>query len=144
MKISTRGRYALRLMIDLAIHQDEGNISLKDISKRQDISIKYLEQIVKPLTKHKLIKSTRGSHGGYSLTKKPSEYTAKDILTVLEGPIACVTCLEDPVNKCPRFKSCPTISFYEGLNKLINDYLETYTLEDLIKSNDLASDIDYK
>ena len=69
---------------------------------------------------------------------------AKDILTVLEGPIACVTCLEDPVNKCPRFKSCPTISFYEGLNKLINDYLETYTLEDLIKSNDLASDVDYK
>ena len=103
MIISTRGRYALRLMIDLAIHQDEGNISLKDISKRQDISIKYLEQIVKPLT------------------KKPSENTAKDILTVLEGPIACVTCLEDPVNKCPRFKSCPTISFYEGLNKLIND-----------------------
>lgn len=144
MKISTRGRYALRLMIDLAIHQNEGNISLKDISKRQSISIKYLEQIVKPLTKHTLIKSTRGSHGGYSLTKNPSEYTIKDILTVVEGPIACVTCLEDSINNCPRFKSCPTISFYEGLNKVIIDYLETYTLENLIKSSDLADDVDYK
>lgn len=133
MKISTKGRYALRLMIDLAEHVNEGNISLKDISKRQDISIKYLEQIVSPLTKAGLIRSIRGAQGGYSLIYPPQEYTAKRILTVVEGPTACVACLETEKNLCPRYHECPTVSFYEGLNKVIDDYLDSYTLDDFLE-----------
>ncbi|MEE0967657.1 MAG: Rrf2 family transcriptional regulator [Bacilli bacterium] len=131
MKISTKGRYALRLMIDLAQNREQGNISLKDVSKRQEISIKYLEQIVSPLTKAGLIRSIRGSQGGYSLIRNPEEYTAKEILTVVEGPIACVSCLETKENLCSRYSSCATIKFYEGLNQVIIDYLEKYTLADL-------------
>lgn len=133
MKISTKGRYALRLMIDLAEHQDEGSISLKDISKRQEISIKYLEQIVSPLTKAGLIRSTRGAQGGYSLIYPPKDYTAKSILTVVEGPVACVSCLETEKNLCPRYPECPTVTFYEGLDKVINEYLESYTLVDFLE-----------
>lgn len=133
MKISTKGRYALRLMIDLAENQDIGNVSLKDVSKRQDISMKYLEQIVSPLTKAGLIKSTRGSQGGYSLVYPIEYYTAKEILRVVEGPIACVSCLETQKNLCPRYHECPTVNFYEGLNKVINEYLESFTLNDFIE-----------
>lgn len=133
MKISTRGRYALRLMIDLAENRDLGNISLKDISQRQDISLKYLEQIASPLTKAGLIKSTRGAQGGYSLVYPPHHYTPLDILKVVEGPVACVSCLETEVNLCPRYNECHVVSFYKGLNKAINDYLASYTLEDLTK-----------
>lgn len=131
MKISTKGRYALRLMIDLAQNREQGNISLKDVSKRQEISIKYLEQIVSPLTKAGLIRSIRGAQGGYSLIRSPEEYTPKEILEVVEGPIACVSCLETEKNMCPRYSTCATIKFYEGLNKVINDYLEQYTLAEL-------------
>lgn len=131
MKISTKGRYALRLMIDLAQNKEKGNISLKDISKRQEISIKYLEQIVSPLTKAGLIRSIRGSQGGYSLIRDPNDYTIKEILEVLEGPIACVSCLETKPNTCPRYSTCQTVQFYEGLNKVITDYLQQYTLADL-------------
>lgn len=133
MKISTKGRYALRLMIDLAENQDMGNISLKDISKRQGISMKYLEQIVSPLTKAGLIRSTRGSQGGYALVYPIEHYTPKDILKVVEGPVSCVACLETEKNLCPRYHECSTIKFYEGLNKVINDYLESYTLRDLVE-----------
>lgn len=118
-------------MIDLAQNREQGNISLKDVSKRQEISIKYLEQIVSPLTKAGLIRSIRGSQGGYSLIRNPEEYTAKEILTVVEGPIACVSCLETKENLCSRYSSCATIKFYEGLNQVIIDYLEKYTLADL-------------
>lgn len=135
MKISTKGRYALRLMIDLAENKEDGRISLKDISRRQDISLKYLEQIVSPLTKAGLIKSTRGPQGGYSLVKSPKEYTPKDILVVVEGPIACVSCLETEKNLCPRYAECPTVVLYEGLNKVICDYLDSYTLDDLVEMN---------
>lgn len=135
MRISTRGRYALRLMIDLAQNKDQGNISLKDISKRQNISVKYLEQIVSSLTKSGLVKSTRGPQGGYSLIYDLKEYTPKDILTAVEGPIACVSCLETEKNLCPRYSECPTVALYEGLNKVINDYLSSYTLEDLVEMN---------
>ncbi len=135
MKISTKGRYALRLMIDLAQNQEQGNISLKDISKRQGISVKYLEQIVSLLTKAGLIRSIRGSQGGYSLLYPPEKYTPKDILEVVEGPVACVSCLETERNLCPRYNECLTVDFYKGLNKVINDYLESYTLKDLIEMN---------
>lgn len=135
MKISTKGRYALRLMIDLAQNQDQGNISLKDISKRQNISVKYLEQIASLLTKAGLVRSIRGSQGGYSLLYSPEKYTPKDILAVVEGPVSCVSCLETEKNLCPRYNECLTIGLYEGLNKVINDYLESYTLKDLIEMN---------
>ena len=131
MKISTRGRYALRLMIDLAQNKEQGNISLKDVAKRQEISIKYLEQIATPLIRAGLIKSVRGAQGGYSLTRDMNKYTAKDILVAVEGPIACVACLETEPNQCPRYSECLTLPFYKGLNKVITDYLESYTLEDL-------------
>ena len=123
MKISTRGRYALRLMIDLAQNKEQGNISLKDVAKRQEISIK--------LIRAGLIKSVRGAQGGYSLTRDINKYTAKDILVAVEGPIACVACLETEPNQCPRYSECLTLPFYKGLNKVITDYLESYTLEDL-------------
>ena len=128
MKISTRGRYALRLMIDLAQNKEQGNISLKDVAKRQEISIKYLEQIATPLIRAGLIKSVRGAQGGYSLTRDMNKYTAKDILVAVEGPIACVACLETEPNQCPRYSECLTLPFYKGLNKVITDYLESYTL----------------
>lgn len=134
MKISTRGRYALRLMIDLAQHSNQGNISLKDIASRQEISIKYLEQIATPLTRASLIKSTRGKQGGYSLTRLVNQYSVKDILEAVEGPIACVACLEYKHNTCPRYSECLTIPFYQGLNQVIIDYLQAYTLEDLVNS----------
>ena len=124
MKISTRGRYALRLMIDLAQNKEQGNISLKDVAKRQEISIKYLEQIATHL-------SVRGAQGGYYLTRAINKYTAKDILVAVEGPIACVACLETEPNQCPRYNECLTLPFYKGLNKVITDYLESSTLEDL-------------
>lgn len=134
MKISTRGRYALRLMIDLAQHNNQGNVSLKDIASRQEISIKYLEQIATPLTRASLIKSTRGKQGGYSLTRLVNQYSVKDILEAVEGPIACVACLEYEHNTCPRYSECLTIPFYQGLNQVIIDYLQSYTLEDLVNS----------
>ena len=124
MKISTRGRYALRLMIDLAQNKEQGNISLKDVAKRH-------EQIATPLIRAGLIKSVRGAQGGYSLTRDMNKYTAKDILVAVEGPIACVACLETEPNQCPRYSECLTLPFYKGLNKVITDYLESYTLEDL-------------
>ena len=127
MKISTKGRYALRLMIDLAQNKEQGNISLKDVAKRQEISIKYLEQIATPLIRAGLIKSVRGAQGGYSLTREMDKYTAKDILVAVEGPISCVACLETEPNQCPRYSECLTLPFYKG----ITDYLESYTLEDL-------------
>ncbi len=133
MKISTKGRYSLRFMIYLAKHQDEGNISLKDVSQKEEISIKYLEQIVSPLTKAGLIHSTRGSQGGYTLVYEPEKYTVKRIIEVVEGPIACVACLETEENTCHRYSICTTVHFYEELNELISDYMSKYTLADFIK-----------
>jgi Rrf2 family protein len=132
MKISTRGRYALRLMIDIAQQNTEEPIPLKEIAKRQEISVKYLEQIVSALSHAKLIHSLRGSHGGYRLAKEPKDYTVKEILETLEGPTTCVSCLEDDVNTCPYKNKCSTLCFYQGLNKVIIDYMESYTLQDFL------------
>lgn len=132
MKISTRGRYALRLMIDLAQQQSDDPIPLKEIAKRQEISVKYLEQIVSSLAHNKLIHSIRGSQGGYMLAREPKEYKVREILETLEGPLSCVACLEDDVNTCPHQKDCSTLGFYRGLNQIIRDYIENYTLQDFI------------
>ncbi len=132
MKISTKGRYALRLMIDIAQQNKDEIVPLKDVSSRQEISIKYLEQIVPSLTKAELIRSVRGPRGGYVLTREPHEYTVRDIIEAAEGPISCVSCLVDDAKECPRYATCPTIHFYEGLNQHISEYLEQYTLVDLM------------
>lgn len=133
MMISTKGRYALRLMIDLAQQDSSSYISLKDISLRQDISIKYLEQIISLLCKSGLLQSTRGAQGGYKLSKKPEEYRVGDILRVTEGCLSPVSCLEKPENLCSRKDICPTLSFWTGLEKHIIEYVDSYTLKDLVK-----------
>lgn len=131
MKISTRGRYALRLMIDLAKQPPGQNVTLRDVSERQGISIKYLEQIVSPLCRAGLLKSIRGAQGGYRLARSPESYTAGDILRAIEGNLAPVACLEDKVNQCPRCDICTTLAFWEGLDTLIQNYVNNYTLQQL-------------
>lgn len=131
MKFSTRTRYALRLMIELASTPDNTFISLKDIAQKQEISIKYLEQIVLPLTRAGLIISSRGAQGGYRLTKKPSEYTPGDVIRAIEGTLAPVACLKQLENTCPRKNTCKTLKFWSGLQNNINTYLDSMTLEDI-------------
>lgn len=132
MKISTKGRYALRVMLDLAIHQGEGVIALKDIAARQEISVKYLEQVVSILNKAGMISSVRGKEGGYRLTRRPDEYTVGDVLRAAEGSLAPVACLDDPVNLCPRQDFCITLGLWKGLQNVINDYVDGRTLQDLL------------
>lgn len=132
MRISTKGRYALRIMADLAMHNDGEYVRLKDISERQAITLKYLEQIMPALTRAGLVKSLRGNHGGYMLAKKPEEYTAGEILRVAEGSLSPLACIEDTPNRCPRKDACVTLSFWEGMWELINNYVDSVTLKDLI------------
>lgn len=130
MKISTRGRYALRVMIDLAMNENNGYISLKDIANRQEISMKYLEQIVSVLNKAGLVDALRGNNGGYKLNRKPSGYKVGEILRVSEGDLTPVYCIHE---NCSRKKNCKSYSFWKGLDKTITDYVDSKTLEDLIK-----------
>ena len=129
--ISTKGRYALRLMIDIAAYSNGSVVSLKDISSRQGISIKYLEQVVSLLTRSQLLISVRGNNGGYRLVKDPKEYSVGEILTAAEGTLAPVSCLQTEVNTCPRALGCSTIDFWQGFYKVVNDYVGGVTLEDL-------------
>ncbi len=135
MRVSSKGRYALRMMIDIAENHTKTWISIKDISKRQGISVKYLEQIVTNLCKSGMLKSSRGPQGGYMLAKAPDQYTAGQILRVMEGSLAPVVCLEDEENQCDRKSICPTIDFWKGLDKVIGDYVDSVTLQDLCDSS---------
>ncbi len=132
MLISTKGRYALRVMIDLSEHQKDGFIPLKTIAQRQDISEKYLENIIKLLVKAKLLNGVRGKGGGYQLTKAPEQYTVGSILRITEESMAPVSCLEPDAAACPRAGECRTLPMWRGLDKLINDYFENITLADLM------------
>lgn len=132
MKISTRGRYALRFMIDLAQHSTGGFVALKDISSRQQISIKYLEQITSLLSKLGLLHSIRGPQGGYKLAKEPNKYTVGEVLRITEGELSTVDCLSTPVNECPHKDECSTLFVWEGLNKVVNNYLNGITLQDIL------------
>ena len=132
MKISTKGRYALRVMIDLAINSNGKYISLKDIATRQEISNKYLEQIISLLNKAGYLKTARGYTGGYKLAKEPKEYIVGDILRVTEGDLAPTYCLTED-GECDKQKGCKTYSFWKGLDNAINKYIDSKTLEDLIK-----------
>ena len=136
MKVSTKGRYALRLMVDLGINGgDNKYIPLKDVSDRQCISVKYLEQIVTPLHRAGLVRSTRGAQGGYRLSRSPERYTAGEILRAIEGSMAPIACLETDINECERYEECPTVGFWEGMYKVISDYMESVTLQDLIEDH---------
>lgn len=131
MKISTKGRYALMIMIDLATNDNGNFISLKDIAKRQQISMKYLEQIVSLLNKAGYLQTARGNNGGYKLSKKPEDYTVGDILRASEGDLAPIVCLTEE-GECEKKHNCNTYPFWEGLDKVINDYVDSKTLADFI------------
>ena len=133
MKISTKGRYALRMMLDIAAQQGDGFVTLKEIAARQEISKKYLEQIALQLTQAGLLHAARGHRGGYRLAKAPGDYTVLQILLVTEGSLAPVACLEQTPNVCPRRVQCPTLPLWEGLERLVQNYLSGVTLQDLMK-----------
>lgn len=143
MKISTKGRYALRMLVDLAEHKDEGFIALKDIAKRQGISKKYLEQIVSVLNNPGILVANRGYQGGYKLAKPPSAYTVGSILKITEGGLAPVVCLESDVNYCERSADCPTLFVWEGLYEAINQYLNSITLQDIVDRHKSSDNFDY-
>lgn len=135
MKISTKGRYALRMMYDLALHQEDGFVSLKDIAERQNISKKYLEQIVPLLNRSGLLKTNRGNRGGYMLAHKPSECSVGEVLRATEGSLAPVSCLEFEPNECSRAAECSTLFVWEGLYAAVNEYLNKITIQDIIDRN---------
>ena len=132
MKISTKGRYAVRVMLDLSEHNTGEYIPLMDIAKRQEISEKYLESIVAVLSKNDFLISLRGKGGGYRLARKPEEYTVGSILKIMEGSFAPVACLEKTPNRCGRASYCKTLKMWEGLQTLVNDYFENITIQDLL------------
>ncbi len=143
MKISTKGRYALRMMLDLALHNTGEYISLKDISQRQGITVKYLEQIVTVLAKAGFVHSQRGNNGGYRLARKPEDYTAGDILRVMEGNLQPIACLEADPNECARSAYCSVLPFWQGLGKVVNDYVDSVTLEELADQARFMAGNDY-
>ena len=132
MKISTKGRYSLRMLLDLAEHKNEGYIALKDIAKRQNISKKYLEQIVTLLNSSSLLRTTRGYQGGYMLAKEPNQYTVRQILRITEGGLCPIICMEDEPNQCERSSFCKTLPVWQGLAKVIDEYLEGITLQTIL------------
>ena len=141
MRISTKGRYALRMLIDLAEHENEGFIPLKDISERQNVSKKYLEQIIPVLNREGILRRTRGPQGGYKLAVTPDRLTVGAILRATEGSLSPVDCVDQDEAVCVRRVDCPTFPIWRGLAKVINEYLDHITLQDILdqqqeKSND--------
>ena len=133
MMISTRGRYALRVMIELAERSDGGYIPMKEIAEHQDISLKYLEKILPVLAKNSLIEGVHGKGGGYRLTRAPQDYPVGEILRLTEGNLAPVSCLECDAAACERSENCRTRPMWEKLNQLITDYFDGITIFDLMK-----------
>lgn len=142
VKISTKGRYALRLMLDLAYYggQDE-YISVKTIAQRQDISEKYLEQIISQLNKADYVKSIRGAQGGYRLAKEPREYTVGMILRQIEGNISSVSCLANNPNKCRRCNNCVTIDVWQQINDAVDQVIDNITLQDLLEKQQMRENM---
>lgn len=133
MLISSRGRYALRVMIDLAEHDDGAYIPMKEVAQRQDISLKYLERILPILVSAKLVEGLHGKGGGYRLTRKPENYRISEILRLTEGDLAPVACLECSAEKCKRTAECRTLPMWMELNRRVNEYLDSVTIADLMK-----------
>ena len=132
MKISTKGRYALRMMLDIAEHQSDGFVALKDVARRQGISKKYLEQIALQLSQAGILHAVRGHQGGYRLTREPAGYSALDVLRIAEGSLAPVTCLTENPNSCERSSYCRTLPLWRGLERVVEDYLGGVSLQDLL------------
>ena len=133
MLISTRGRYALRVMIDLGEHAGSGYIPMKDVAARQGVSLKYLEQILPALTKAGLITGIHGKGGGYQLCRQPSDYTVGEVLRLTEGNLAPVSCLECDAKPCERADQCRTLPMWTDFHRMINAYFDGITLADLMQ-----------
>lgn len=133
MMVSTRGRYALRVMIDMAEHENGGYIPMKEVAARQQISLKYLEKILPGLVEAGYIEGVHGKGGGYKLKVRPEDCRINEILKVTDGDLAPVACLECGADKCDRSDNCRTLPMWDGLNTLINDYLGSVTIADLMK-----------
>jgi Rrf2 family protein len=140
IKLSTKGRYGTRLMIDLALHYGEGPVLLKDIAERQDISEKYLWQLIPPLKNAGLINSFRGAHGGYMLAKSPAEMTLKDIVTTLEGSLCLVECVDYP-SLCKRAETCVARDVWQEVSQNILEVLESFTLEKLAEKQKTKTEV---
>lgn len=134
MLISTKGRYALRVMIDLAEHQDSERTPLKEIAERQEISQKYIEAIMTLLSKSGLVDAVHGKGGGYMLNRKPEDYKIGEILRLTEGSLSPVACLEAGAAECPRKGNCRTLPLWTKLDELVEGYLDSVSLADLMKS----------
>ena len=135
MMISTRGRYALRVLADLAEHPSDSYVTLREIADRQEISEKYLESIMKMLVRAGMLDGLRGKGGGYRLGRDPGEITVLDVLRATEGPLAPVACLEEGSKVCPRAGQCRTLPLWQGLDELVNNYLSGYTIRDIARPN---------
>ena len=133
--ISTKGRYAIRFMIDLAEQPEGLPVPLDDVARRQEISKKYLEIIVKLLVGGKLVKGTSSKGGGYRLLRKPEEYTVGEILEITEGTLATVACLNEDAEICPRNKACKTLPMWKKYNSMIHDFFYNITIADLVNGN---------
>ena len=138
MKISTRGRYGTRMMLDLAAHHDQGPTPLREIAKRQDLSVKYLEQLIIPLKAAGYIRSVRGARGGYTLARKPDKISVGQIIKVLEGGLSLVNCVEDP-KICEREKNCPTRDIWLRMSERLMEELSSLTLRDVLDGKKLPA-----
>lgn len=138
MFISTKGRYALRIMLELASRNTEDHVPLRELTESQSISVKYLESIISVLAKANYVDGLRGKGGGYRLSKAPGEYTVGSILRLTEGSLAPVACLECEENNCERADTCPTLPMWEKLYNIINNYFDNITLEDLLEDKNLS------
>lgn len=132
MKISTKGRYALRMLLDLAEHQNGEFIALKDIAKRQNISKKYLEQIIPIFNRDGILRANRGAQGGYQLVKTPDKYTVGEILRLTEGSLSPVACVSEDPAECERSSECAMLFVWKGLYRVMNEYLNGITLQDIL------------
>lgn len=143
MMISTKGRYALRVMVDIAVHSNGQYLSLRDVAERQEISMKYLESIVSSLCRCNLLESLRGKHGGYRLSKDIEEYTLGQILKATEGTMAPVACLSEP-GACKNGEKCPSLPVWQELDRIIDEYLESVSLTSIIDRGPMSSCCDLK
>nr|WP_316615020.1 Rrf2 family transcriptional regulator [uncultured Ruminococcus sp.] len=134
MKVSTRGRYALRVLIDLAEHNNGSYIPMKDVAARQELSLKYLERILPTLTKAKLIAGVHGKGGGYRLTRSPEKYSVGEVLRLTEGDLAPVACLAPDAEPCPRAAECRTLKMWQGFYDMTNKYFDGISIADLAQT----------
>ena len=140
MLISTKGRYALRVLVDLAEHQTDAYVPLKEVANRQEISEKYLESIIKILVKDGILSGMRGKGGGYRLSRSPDHFSVYRVLKLMEDSLSPVSCLEDNAAPCARMSECRTLPLWQGLDQVIREYLNRYTISDLMQTEQPGND----